>query len=70
MKSEDADVSLEGLVKVLKRKKLEQEEEENNGNGEDDEEEGTLREAKKLKVEARKKVATRVARRKFRGRNF
>lgn len=70
MKSEDADVSLEGLVKVLKRKKLEQEEEENNGNGEDDEKEGTLREAKKLKVEARKKVATRVTRRKFRGRNF
>ncbi|KAL4023769.1 AAA-ATPase [Cucumis melo var. makuwa] len=80
MKSEDPDVSLQGLVKLLKRKKLEQEEEDNgntNGNGdnndnsEDDGEEGKLRETKRLKVEARKKVGTKGTRRKFlRGKKF
>ncbi|XP_038879822.1 AAA-ATPase At3g50940-like [Benincasa hispida] len=70
MKSEDADMSLEGLVKLLKRKKMEQEEEDND-NGEDGEEEGKLREAKRLKVEAKKKVTTRVKSRKLlRGRKF
>lgn len=68
MKSEDAEVSLQCVVKLLKRKKLEEEE---NGNGEEEEEEGgggKLRAAKRLKVQAKKKVAGMVTRRKFVGR--
>ncbi|XP_022943068.1 AAA-ATPase At5g17760-like isoform X1 [Cucurbita moschata] len=65
MKSEDAEVSLQCVVKLLKRKKLEEEE---NGNGEEEEEEGEedkVRAAKRLKVLAKKKVAGMVTRRKF-----
>lgn len=58
MKSEDADVSLNGLVNVLKRKK-----EDDCFN--EDVEEGLFREVKKLKEEVKKKVGIRVTRRKF-----